>query len=114
VLTLKMIGRMLIGTASVENLSGPISIAKYAGQTASFGLIPFLKFLAFVSISLGVMNLLPIPMLDGGHLLFYIIEGIRGKALSEKVMQMSMRIGMSVLLTVMLLAVFIDLNRFLT
>ena len=114
VLTLKMIGRMLIGTASVENLSGPISIAKYAGQTASFGLIPFLKFLAFVSISLGVMNLLPIPMLDGGHLLFYIIEGIRGKALSEQVMQMSMRVGMSVLFAVMILAVFIDLNRFLT
>jgi regulator of sigma E protease len=114
VLTLKMIGRMLIGTASVENLSGPISIAKYAGQTASFGLVPFLKFLAFVSISLGVMNLLPIPMLDGGHLLFYIIEGIRGKALSEQVMQMSMRIGMSVLFAVMILAVFVDLNRFLT
>ena len=114
VLTLKMIGRMLIGTASVENLSGPISIAKYAGQTASFGLIPFLKFLAFVSISLGVMNLLPIPMLDGGHLLFYIIEGIRGKALSEQVMQMSMRVGMSVLFAVMILAVFIDLSRFLT
>lgn len=110
-LTLKMIGRMLVGTASVENLSGPISLAQYAGQTASIGLIPFLKFLAFVSISLAVLNLLPIPMLDGGHLFFYIIEGLRGKPVSNEVMQISMRVGMMLLLSIMLLAMFIDLNR---
>ncbi|PCH85950.1 MAG: RIP metalloprotease RseP [Piscirickettsiaceae bacterium] len=111
VLTLKMIGRMLVGTASVDNLSGPISLAQYAGQTASIGLIPFLKFLAFVSISLGVLNLLPIPMLDGGHLFFYLIEGLRGKPVSNEVMQVSMRAGMMVLMSIMLLAMFIDLNR---
>jgi len=78
-LTLKMMGKMVIGEASVKNLSGPISIAQYAGQSAALGLNYFLKFLAIVSISLGVLNLLPIPVLDGGHLMFYLIEGIRGR-----------------------------------
>ncbi|PCI18721.1 MAG: RIP metalloprotease RseP [Piscirickettsiaceae bacterium] len=110
-LTLKMIGRMLVGSASVDNLSGPISLAQYAGKTASIGLVSFLKFLAFVSISLGVLNLLPIPMLDGGHLFFYAIEAIRGKAVSDRVMQLSMRLGMMILMSVMLLALFVDLNR---
>jgi len=111
-LTLKMIGRMVIGEASVNNLSGPISLAKYAGQTATFGLIPFLKFLAFVSVSLGVLNLLPIPMLDGGHFMFYVIEGIRGKAVSIATQEKAMKLGMMILFSVMLLAVFVDISRY--
>lgn len=110
-LTVKLIGRMLIGEASVDNLSGPISLAQYAGQTASIGLIAFLKFLAFVSVSLGVMNLLPIPMLDGGHLFFYCIEAIRGKPVPEKAQAVLSRAGLFVLLCMMLLAVFVDIGR---
>ena len=110
-LTVKLIGRMLIGEASVQNLSGPISLAQYAGKTATIGLIPFLKFLAFVSVSLGVMNLLPIPMLDGGHLFFYLIEAIKGKPVSEKAQGLFMRVGMFILLCMMVLAVFIDIGR---
>jgi len=110
-LTLKMIGQMIVGRASVDNLSGPISLAKYAGQSASIGIVPFLKFLAFVSISLGVLNLLPIPMLDGGHLLFYFIQAVRGKAVPESVQNIAMRVGVFVLMAVMLLALMLDLNR---
>jgi len=111
VLTLKLMGRMLIGEASVNNLSGPISLAQYAGQTASISFIAFLKFLAFVSISLGVINLLPIPMLDGGHLFFYLIEAIKGKPVSDKTQSVFMRLGMVVLLSLMVLAVFVDMSR---
>ena len=110
-LTAKMIGRMVIGQASLDNLSGPISIAQYAGKTATIGLIAFLKFLAFVSVSLGVMNLLPIPMLDGGHLMFYIIEAIKGKPVSEKVQAGFMRMGMLALMSLMIIAVFVDVSR---
>jgi len=111
VLTVKMIGRMLIGDASIQNLSGPISLAQYAGQTASIGLVSFLKFLAFVSVSLGVINLLPIPMLDGGHLFFYLIEAIKGRPVSAKAQAVFMRMGMLMLISMMLLAVFVDLGR---
>jgi len=111
VLTVKMIGRMLIGDASIQNLSGPISLAQYAGQTASIGLVSFLKFLAFVSVSLGVINLLPIPMLDGGHLFFYLIEAIKGRPVSDKAQAVFMRMGMLMLISMMLLAVFVDLGR---
>ena len=111
ILTVKLIGRMLIGEASVQNLSGPISLAQYAGKTATIGLIPFLKFLAFVSVSLGVMNLLPIPMLDGGHLFFYLIEAVKGKPVSEKAQGLFMRVGLFVLLCMMVLAIFIDIGR---
>lgn len=111
VLTLKMVGRLLVGTASIENLSGPISLAQFAGQSASSGLVTFLKFLAFVSISLGVINLLPIPMLDGGHLLFYFIEFIKGGPVPEAVQEMGMRLGLAVLVFVMGLAFFVDLGR---
>ncbi len=112
-LTVKLIGRMIVGEASVQNLSGPLSLAKYAGQTASIGLVSFLKFLAFVSVSLGVMNLMPIPMLDGGHLFFFLIEGLKGKPLSEKSQASLMRLGMIVLFSIMALALFVDLNRIL-
>ncbi|MEH6503640.1 MAG: RIP metalloprotease RseP [Cycloclasticus sp.] len=110
-LTVKLIGKMLIGEASVQNLSGPISLAQYAGETASIGLVSFLKFLAFVSVSLGVINLLPIPMLDGGHLFFYLIEAIKGKPLSDRSQGFFMRLGMLVLMAMMLLAVSIDIGR---
>lgn len=112
ILTLKMIGRLLTGSASIENLSGPISLAQFAGQSATSGLITFLKFLAFVSISLGVINLLPIPMLDGGHLLFYLMEFIKGGPIPESVQEMGMRLGLAILVFVMGLAFFVDIGRF--
>ncbi len=110
-LTLKMMGKMVIGEASVKNLSGPISIAQFAGQSAALGMNYFLKFLAIVSISLGVLNLLPIPMLDGGHLLFYFLEGIRGRPLSDEAIAMAQQIGMTILLALMALAFFLDIQR---
>lgn len=109
--TLSMMGQMLIGKASVENLSGPISIAQYAGQSASMGLVQFLKFLALVSVSLGVLNLLPIPMLDGGHLLFYGIEGIKGSPVSDRVQILFQQIGITLLMSLMFLAMFLDIRR---
>jgi regulator of sigma E protease len=111
VLTLKMVGRMLIGHAAIENLSGPISIAQYAGQSASMGFNQFLKFLAIVSISLGVLNLLPIPVLDGGHLMFYLIEAIKGRPLSERTQAFCQQIGMFILLCLMSLAFALDIER---
>ena len=109
--TLKMLGRMLIGKASVENLSGPISIAQYAGQSAEMGLTPFLKFLALVSVSLGVINLLPVPVLDGGHIMFYIIEAIKGSPVSEKIQIFFQQVGMVLLMLLMGFAVMLDIER---
>jgi regulator of sigma E protease len=109
--TVKMMGKMLLGKASVENLSGPISIAQYAGQSAQMGWVHFLKFLAIVSISLGVLNLLPIPVLDGGHLMFYAIEALRGEPISEKVQIIFQQIGIFLLMSLMLFAVFLDIER---
>ncbi|WP_428355301.1 RIP metalloprotease RseP [Methyloprofundus sp.] len=109
--TLKMMGYMFVGKASVENLSGPVSIAKYAGKSAEMGLIAFLKFLAIVSISLGILNLLPIPVLDGGHLLMFAIEAIKGSPVSEKVQIFFQQIGMTALLALMGLAMFLDIER---
>jgi len=111
VLTLRMLGKMLVGEVSLENLSGPITIATYAGYTASIGLTTFLSFLAIVSISLGVLNLLPIPILDGGHLLMYVIEGIKGKALSEDVQAKMQQFGMVILAMLMMLAFYNDIMR---
>ncbi|MDP2097968.1 MAG: RIP metalloprotease RseP [Methylobacter sp.] len=111
VTTLKMMGKMLIGKASVENLSGPISIAQYAGQSATMGLVPFIKYLALISISLGILNLLPIPVLDGGHLLFFAIEGIKGSPVSEKAQIFFQQIGIALLLSLMALAMFLDIGR---
>ncbi|WP_340121305.1 RIP metalloprotease RseP [Methylobacter svalbardensis] len=111
VTTLRMMGRMLIGKASIENLSGPISIAQYAGQSATMGLVPFLKYLALVSISLGVLNLLPIPVLDGGHLLFFAIEGIKGSPVSERAQIFFQQIGIALLVSLMALAMFLDVGR---
>ena len=109
--TLKMMGHMFIGNASVENLSGPISIARYAGKSAEMGLVSFLKFLAIVSVSLGVLNLLPIPVLDGGHLLMFAIEAIKGSPVTEKVQIIFQQIGMTALLALMALAMFVDIER---
>lgn len=109
--TLKMMGKMLIGKASVQNLSGPISIAQYAGQSASMGLVHFIKFMGMVSISLGVLNLLPIPVLDGGHLLFFAAEGIKGSPVSEKIQLFFQQIGMTLLVTLMVLAMVLDVQR---
>lgn len=113
VLTLKMIGRMIIGRASVENLSGPISIAQYAGQSASMGLMQFFKFLAIVSISLGVLNLLPIPVLDGGHLLYFLIEAVKGSPVSESAQLIGQQVGIAILISLMGLAFFLDIERLL-
>ena len=108
---LRMLGRMLIGEASVKNLSGPISIAQSAGQSASYGPLYFLKFLALVSISLGVLNLLPVPVLDGGHLFFFLIEAVRGRPLPEETLLQGQRIGLLLLLALMGLAFYVDLSR---
>ena len=112
VLTLKVLGKILIGEASVNNLSGPITIAQTAGKSASIGYMYFLKFLAIVSISLGVLNLLPIPVLDGGHLLFFILEAIKGSALSETFIEQGQRIGFALLIALMGVAFYVDINRF--
>ncbi|WP_017938803.1 sigma E protease regulator RseP [Zestomonas thermotolerans] len=111
VLTLDSLRKMLFGELSVKNLSGPITIAKVAGASAQSGVGDFLNFLAYLSISLGVLNLLPIPVLDGGHLLFYLIEWARGRPLSERVQVWGMQIGISVVVGVMLLALVNDLSR---
>lgn len=109
--TLKMIGGMFVGKASIDNLSGPISIAQYAGKSAEMGVVSFLKFLAIVSISLGVLNLLPIPVLDGGHLLMFTIEGIKGSPVPDSVQLFFQKIGMIALLGMMALAMFLDIER---
>lgn len=111
VLTLDSLRKMLFGELSVKNLSGPITIAKVAGASAQSGIGDFLNFLAYLSISLGVLNLLPIPVLDGGHLLFYLIEWARGRPLSERVQGWGIQIGISLVVGVMLLALVNDLGR---
>ncbi len=111
VLTLDSLKKMLFGELSVKNLSGPITIAKVAGASAQSGVGDFLNFLAYLSISLGVLNLLPIPVLDGGHLLFYLVEWVRGRPLSDKVQGWGVQIGISLVVGVMLLALVNDLGR---
>lgn len=111
VLTLDSLRKMLFGELSVKNLSGPITIAKVAGASAQSGFGDFLNFLAYLSISLGVLNLLPIPVLDGGHLLFYLVEWVRGRPLSDRVQGWGVQIGISLVVGVMLLALVNDLGR---
>lgn len=111
VLTLDSLKKMLFGELSVKNLSGPITIAKVAGASAQSGIGDFLNFLAYLSISLGVLNLLPIPVLDGGHLLFYLIEWVRGRPVSDRVQGWGIQIGISLVVGVMLLALINDLGR---
>jgi regulator of sigma E protease len=111
VTTLKMMGKMLIGSASVKNLSGPISIAEYAGQSADMGLVPFLKFMALVSVSLGILNLLPVPVLDGGHLLFFALEAIKGSPVSDRIQTFFQQVGIALLMSLMALAMVLDVQR---
>ena len=111
VLTLRTMAKMLVGGASAKNLSGPLAIADYAGKSASMGVTQYLLFLALVSVSLGVLNLLPVPALDGGHLMYYLWEGVMGKPVSDTWMELLQRGGIAVLLVVMSIAIFNDINR---
>ena len=112
-LSLRMMGQMLVGEASLKNLSGPLTIADYAGKSASLGLTAYLGFLALISVSLGVLNLLPLPVLDGGHLMYYLWEGVTGRPVSDRWMERLQRGGVAVLGAMMALAVFNDIARLL-
>jgi regulator of sigma E protease len=111
VLTLKMMGKMLVGQASLKNLSGPLTIADYAGKSASLGFTTYLVFLALISVSLGVLNLLPLPVLDGGHLMYYLWEGVTGKAVSELWTERLQRGGVALLFSMMFIALYNDVTR---
>ncbi|MGE5651610.1 MAG: RIP metalloprotease RseP [Bacillota bacterium] len=113
-LTIKMLGKMLVGEVSWRNVTGPITIADYAGQTARIGMISYLSFIAFISISLGVMNLLPIPVLDGGLLLYYALEVLTGRAIPERFGELAQRAGVGILMTLMAVAVFNDIIRLMS
>jgi regulator of sigma E protease len=109
--SLKMLGKMVIGQISWKNLSGPVTIADYAGQSAQLGIGAYVAFLALISISLGVLNLLPIPLLDGGHLLYYVVEIFKGSPVSERAMELGQRLGLTLLLFLMAFAIYNDFNR---
>jgi regulator of sigma E protease len=109
--TVRMLGRILIGEASLKNISGPITMADFAGQSAQAGTLVFVGYLALISISLGVLNLLPVPLLDGGHLLYYFAEIVKGSPVSDRAFEVGQRIGMAMLAVLMALALFNDLSR---
>ncbi len=112
-MTVRMLGKMIVGQASLENISGPLTIAQYAGFTATIGLVQFIGFLAIISISLGVINLFPVPMLDGGHLLYYFIEIVKGSPVSEQTQILGQRVGIAMLVSLMTLAFYNDIMRLL-
>ena len=114
VFSLRMLGRMLIGQVSWKNLSGPVTIADYAGQSAQLGLVSYLNFLALISISLGVLNLLPIPLLDGGHLMYYTVEIFKGSPVSDRIMEIGQKLGLTLLLVLMAFAFYNDINRLIS
>lgn len=111
VLTLNMTKKLLTGDIGVNNLSGPLSIAKGAGVTASYGVVSFLSFLALISVNLGLINLFPLPVLDGGHLLFFMVEAIIRRPIPEKVQEFSYRLGATLLFVLMCVAIFNDFTR---
>jgi regulator of sigma E protease len=111
IFSLRMIGRMITGDVSWRNISGPVTIADYAGQSAQAGWVPYLIFLAIVSISLGVLNLLPVPLLDGGHLMYYGAEVLLGRPVSEMAMEAGQRVGLAILLILMSFALYNDFSR---
>src|SRR5688572_18773401 len=111
VFSLKMLGKMIVGEVSLKNLSGPITIADYAGQSAQSGATSYLLFLALISISLGVLNLLPIPLLDGGHLMYYVLEIFKGRPISDRAMEIGQHVGMALLFTLMAFALYNDIYR---
>jgi regulator of sigma E protease len=111
ILSLRMLGKMIVGDVSLKNLSGPITIADYAGQSAQMGWVAYVSFIALISISLGVLNLLPVPLLDGGHLMYYFVEIIKGRPVSERALEIGQRVGMVVLFTLMAFALFNDIHR---
>ncbi|MEO8441273.1 MAG: RIP metalloprotease RseP [Betaproteobacteria bacterium] len=111
--SLRMLGKMIVGEVSLKNLSGPITIADYAGQSAQTGWISYLAFIALISISLGVLNLLPIPLLDGGHLMYYMLEIVKGSPVSTQVMEIGQNIGMGLLFMLMAFALYNDISRLL-
>jgi regulator of sigma E protease len=114
VFSLKMLAKIVIGQVSWKHISGPVTIADFAGQSAQMGVTYYLTFLALISISLGVLNLLPIPLLDGGHLMYYAIELIKGKPVSERAMELGQRVGLALLLVMMAFAFYNDFNRLLS
>jgi regulator of sigma E protease len=114
VFTLQMLWKMVMGEVSLKNISGPITIADYAGKSAQMGIASYLGFLALISISLGVLNLLPIPLLDGGHLMYYVVEIIKGSPLSERAMEIGQQMGMMMLFTLMAFAIYNDINRLIS
>lgn len=111
VFTVKMLGRMIVGDVSLKNLSGPITIADYAGQSAQLGWLAYLNFLALISISLGVLNLLPVPVLDGGHLMYYLVEIIKGSPVSDRALEIGQQVGIVLLFSLMAFALYNDINR---
>jgi regulator of sigma E protease len=113
VFSLRMLGKMLVGEVSWKNLSGPVTIAEYAGQSAQIGMAAYIAFIALISISLGVLNLLPIPLLDGGHLMYYVVEILKGSPVSERVMELGQRVGLTLLVFLMAFAFYNDINRLL-
>jgi regulator of sigma E protease len=114
IFSLKMLGRMVVGEASLKGMSGPVTIASYAGQSANMGVKVFIGFLALISISIGVLNLLPIPVLDGGHLMYYMVEILTGKPVPESVMMVGQKIGLSLIGFMMIIAFYNDINRMIT
>ena len=114
IFSLQMLGRMVIGEMSWKNISGPVTIADVAGQSAQLGWLPFISFLALISISLGVLNLLPVPVLDGGHLMYYMVEIFKGSPVSEKAMEIGQQIGITALMMLMAFAFYNDINRLIT